>query len=132
MAWLHATPKLPEGVKGVAPKLSRIDQFKKDKVTPKMPPNPAPHIIGWLVEIGLTEAAGMGAGPISWQSLDAWCNRTKLRIAPWEARLLRHLSVTYLAEGKPAEAIDCPPPWRANITAQDHAAEIAALDLVLG
>ena len=41
-------------------------------VPPRMPPNPAPHIIARLIEIGLTESNGMGPSPLSWQAIGAW------------------------------------------------------------
>lgn len=135
MAWLHATPKPPEGTKQPAnqpPRLSRIDALKRDKIEPRMPPNPAPHIITRFIEMGISEANGMGASPLSWREIMAWQEATCIRLPPWEARLMRRLSSEYLAQYHRSESETCPPPWRANLTAQDHAAEIAALDLVLG
>ncbi|WP_243395567.1 phage tail assembly chaperone [Sphingomonas oleivorans] len=137
MAWLNATPKPPEGTKRAEakdrpPALSRIEQMKRDKITPRMPPNPAPHLITWLVEIGLTEEAGMGRGPISWQSIDAWCNRTSIDLEPWQSRLLRSLSTEYLAESRRAESENCPAPWRAEVTEREKEVEVARLRMVLG
>ncbi|MBB3925040.1 hypothetical protein GGR43_000741 [Sphingobium jiangsuense] len=97
-----------------------------------MPPNPAPHIINRLIEIGLTEAAGMGAAPLSWKEIDAWCNRTGIDLPPWEARLIRALSVEYLAMGRKAEDENCPPPWKAPITEREKETELARLRMVLG
>lgn len=99
---------------------------------PQMPPNPAPHLTDRLIEIGLTEAAGMGAGPISWLTIDAWKRSTGVPIDPWEARLLRRLSIAYHAEGRRAEDETCPPPWRAKVTALEREVEEAALRSVLG
>lgn len=137
LAWLHSTPKPPEGSKRAAakdqpPAISRIERMRRDKIIPQMPPLPAPHIIDWLVEIGLSEAAGMSSGPISWQSIDAWCRRTGRDPAPWEARLLRSLSVAYVAEGRQAESENCPAPWRAGITQRERDVELVQLRLVLG
>lgn len=137
MAWLNATPKPPPGSKRAAakdqpPPVSRIEQMKRSKIVPQMPPCPAPHIITRLVEIGLTEAAGMGAGPISWQSIDAWCNRTAIDLSPWEARLLRSLSVSYVAEGRKAESENCPPPWRGEVSDREKEVEVERLQMLLG
>lgn len=137
MAWLNATPKPPAGSKRADPKferkvLSRRDQMKKDGIPVRMPSNPAPLIINRLVEIGLTEAAGMGAAPLSWSTIDAWCNRTGIDLPPWEARLIRHLSVEYLAESRRAESENCPPPWRAEVTQRERETEQARLEMVLG
>lgn len=97
-----------------------------------MPPNPASHITGWLVEIGLTEAAGMGAGPLSWREINEWCLGTCLDLAPWERRLLRRLSTEYLAESRRAESENCPPPWHTGPTQASIDTEQARLEAVLG
>lgn len=97
-----------------------------------MPPNPAPALFDRLVEIGLNEVAGMGVAPISWQTIDAWCNRTGVDLPPWEARLLRKLSIAYVAEGRRAESENCPPPWQWPVTEAERAIEEKRLRLVLG
>ena len=137
LAWLHATPKPDEGTKraklGVTgPGISRLDAMKKDKIIPVMPPNPAPHVTDRLIEIGLSEAAGMGTVPLSWREIDAWCSRTRVDLPPWEARLIRKLSSAYLAEGRIAEKESCPPPWRTVVTQQEKDIEEAQLIALLG
>ncbi|MDF0540782.1 hypothetical protein PX699_00370 [Sphingobium sp. H39-3-25] len=137
MAWLHATPKPPEGSKRAkladqAPSISRIDQMQKRGLIPQMPPNPAPHIINRLIEIGLSEAAGMGAVPLSWREITAWQQATGVVLPAWEARLIRRLSTEYLAEGRRAESENSPPPWHAPVTPQELEIEEARLRMVLG
>lgn len=137
MAWLGAVPKPPAGSKRArradsAPRLSRLEQLKRDGITPAMPPNPAPHIIGWLTEIGLVSAAGMGAGPIAWQEIVAWQVATGVVLPAWTARLIRRLSVAYVAMSRKAEDETCPPPWRAPVTERERAIEEARLRMVLG
>lgn len=136
MAWLNATPKPDESTKRASPVAagegSRLDQYKRQKIDPPMPPNPAPHIIDRLVEIGLNEAAGMGVGPISWLSIDAWQRLTATYLSPWEAKLIRALSVEYVAESRRAESETCPPPWRAKVTARERDTELQRLQMVLG
>lgn len=136
MAWLNAVPKPPEGSKrakaAIAPTLSRLDQMKRDKVEPAMPPNPAPHIILRLTEIGLTETNGMGPSPLSWREIEAWQRVTGVHIAPWEARLIRQLSIAYIAEGRRAESENAPAPWRAEVTQREREIEEARLRMVLG
>lgn len=109
-----------------------MERLKRDRVTPAMPPNPLPHMITRLLEIGLSEAAGMGVGPISWLTIDAWQRLTGVELAPWESRLLRSLSVAYVAEGRRAESETCPPPWRAPVTQHERDAEEKRLRMVLG
>lgn len=137
MAWFNATPKPdPRSRRGQreAPTavLSRGEQRKRDGLALSMPPNPAPHIIHRLVEIGLTEAAGMGAAPISWAAIHGWQQVTGVRLAPWEGRLLRKLSHAYLVESRRAEAETCPPPWRLVVTAREREVEERRLRALLG
>lgn len=129
-------PKPAEGTKRAQGQkqrtTSRLDEMKAKKIAPQMPPNPLPHLISNLLEIGLTEAAGMGAGPISWGSINQWQAGTGRQLQPWEVRLIRQLSITYVAFGRKAEAETCPPPWRAEVSKEDIAAEVAGLNAVLG
>lgn len=137
MAWLAATPKPdPRSRRGKVAEpetpISRLDRMQRLGIDPPMPPNPAPHIIARLIEIGLTEAAGMGIVPIGWQTIDAWCRRTGSDLDPWEARMLRRLSVEYVAENRRAESENCPPPWRAEVTQREIEVEHAQLEALLG
>lgn len=136
VAWLNATPKPPEGSKrserGQRSLLSRKDRMKRDGIVPAMPPNPAPHLIGWLTEMGITEATGVGPVPLSWREISEWQRNTGVHLQPWEARLIRKLSVSYLAASHDAESETCPPPWRAEVTQVEMDAAEAQLRSVLG
>jgi len=137
LAWLGATPKPPEGssrAKSAAKvnRLSRRDRMKKDGIPIQMPPNPMPHIIARLIEIGITESNGMGATPLSWPTIDAWQRSVAIDLLPWEARLLRKLSEAYVAESRKAESENCPPPWRTAVTQREREIEEDVLRMVLG
>lgn len=135
MAWLNAAPKPPTGVKlpaNAPPPVSRVAALKADKIDPQMPPNPAPHFIDWLVEIGLTESTGMGNVPLSWASIHWWQVVTSITLSPWEARLIRKLSVEYLAESRRAEEAGCPAPWKTARSQREIEVEDARLRSVLG
>lgn len=98
-----------------------------------MPPNPAPDLIKRLVDVGITESAALGSGQLSWLTIDAWQRNTAVVLAPWEARLLRHLSREYLAESQRAESENCPPPWRAGVvTDRERELEHQTLKDILG
>lgn len=114
-----------------APKLSRYESLKRDGVVPAMPPNPAPHIIDRLAEIGMTEAAGMGVVPISWREIAAWSEMTGVVLDPWEARLLRQLSAAYVTEHSRAEDESRAAPWRAPRSRREIEAEAARLRAAL-
>ena len=137
MAWLNAVPKPDPRSKraenaDAAPAVSRIAAMKASGVTPVMPPNPAPHIVERLIEIGLTEATGTGVGPLGWPTIDAWQRVSGVDLPPWEARLIRSLSVAYVAESRAAESENCPAPWLAPATEASISAELRVLDEVLG
>ena len=91
-----------------------------------------PNLTGWLIEIGLCEAAGMGMVPVAWSTIEAWQRLTGVSLSPWEAKLLHHLSTEYLAEGRRAESENCPAPWRSGVTQTEREIEQARLEMVLG
>ena len=97
-----------------------------------MPPNPVPSIVNHLLEIGPSEAAGMGIGPVSWQTIDVWQRITGVTLTPWQARLIRQLSQEYVAELRRAESETCPPPWRGKVTQREREVEQATLKQILG
>lgn len=117
---------------GGGSKLSRIDRLKRDRIVPPLPANPAPAIVDRLVEIGLTEAAGMGIVPLSWREIEAWQCNSAIALPPWEARLIRRLSVDYVAQSRRSESENCPPPWSTAVTAREIETEEARLRAVLG
>ncbi|WP_232314753.1 hypothetical protein [Sphingopyxis sp. QXT-31] len=136
MGWLHAVPKPPEGSKRATAteqnRLSRYEQQKKDGLEPRMPPNPMPHFIAWLVEIGMVEGGGMGPAPLSWREIAEWQRSVNVRLSPWEARLMRHLSAAYVGEKAKAESENYPAPWRSEVTQRERDIEEARLRSVLG
>lgn len=97
-----------------------------------MPPNPAPHIVARLIEIGLTESNGMGPTPLSWREIAEWQRMTCTALDPWEARLIRQLSTAYIAESRRAEDEHCAPPWRREVTQRERDADEQRLRMVLG
>lgn len=137
LAWLHAVPKPPEGSRRAQaadklPQISRLDDLTRRKIEPQMPPNPMPHVIARLIEIGITETNGMGPAPLSWREIDAWQRSTAVRLQPWEARLIRKLSLAYIAEGRRSESETCPPPFRMGVTQREIESEDALLRSILG
>jgi hypothetical protein len=97
-----------------------------------MPPLLLPHIVERWTEIGMTGSNGMSATPLSWAEIAAWQVNTRVTLSPWEARLIRSLSIAYLVQSRISEAETCPPPWRGEVTEADKAAEVSILDDVLG
>lgn len=106
--------------------------MKRDGAAIAMPPNPAPHLVGWLTEMGITESTGMGPVPLSWREISEWQRNTGVELKPWEARLIRKLSLAYLSQSHEAESETCPPPWRAEVTQDELETSEAQLRMVLG
>ena len=85
-----------------------------DDLTPDFPPIRTPWVIDWLMEVGPTDPGAMGAVPISWATIGQWQHCMGLDLPPWLVRLLRRLSVEFVAETVRAREPDCPPPWTAT------------------
>ncbi len=137
MAWLYAVPKPAKGSKRAearveVPQISRRDRMKKDGIEPAMPSNPLPHVVEWLIDMGITEATGMGPAPLSWREIDAWQRSTAITLSPWEAGVIRKLSVAYMSESAKAESENCPAPWHAKASQREIDAANARLRMVLG
>lgn len=94
--------------------VSRLQTMQDRRESPVLPPNPAPHITDWFMEIGPTFSTGMGERPIEWPDMDAWCNRVGIDLDPWEARTIRRLSKAYARQVFDAKKPDCPAPYIGN------------------
>lgn len=127
-------PEAKNGAPADAVKLSRRERIERDGGEIEMPPfDEGEYLIAYLYELGPTVAAGMGAGPVTFTEMAAWQAARGFDLAPWEARLLRRLSVDYLAESHRATQRDCRPPWGGSVAVRvshDRAAA-RALELFL-
>ena len=85
---------------------------KDDDYLPELPSvDGAAYLVAYLWDMGPTMVAGMGLGPLTHEEIRAWQSNTGVRLQPWEARLLRQLSMDYIVQMRNAEKADCPPPW---------------------
>lgn len=96
-----------------------------------MPPvDGGTHVLDYFFEIGPLMSAGFGPGPITHTEINAWQELLGIELSPWEFRLIRRLSLEYLAESTRARKRDCPAPWievRAVTTAVQMKEAIAGL-----
>lgn len=69
----------------------------------------------------------MGPVPLSWCEIGEWQRQVAVTLAPWEARLLRQLSVVFIGESHRAESENCAAPWYTPVTDQERAAEAALM-----
>lgn len=119
LAWLNAVPERADSDKSKTRAVSRLEALRRlrkdDHYMPGVPPvEVGAHLAMWLFEIGPVMASGMGSAPISESEMRAWQDNTCTRLTPWEARTIRALSRSYVAEL--SEAVDRvrPPPWGAD------------------
>ena len=78
------------------------------------------YLIGYLFEIGPTQATSGGVGPITHVEIQTWMELIGIELQPWEVRFLRKLSYDYLDESHKAEKEDRPPPWEPQQWTQEH------------
>lgn len=111
IAWLNTAPQKAEGDKSaqVARRAILADKFGMDD--PDMPDCNDLHLIEYLFEIGPVLSGGMGEAPLNHAEIDAWQRNTGINLTAWEARTLRRLSASYLAEMQASAQADRPSPW---------------------
>jgi hypothetical protein len=83
--------------------------------TPFLPKNPASYLTDWLFEIGPTSAGSMGEGPLGYRDFAAWQDISGIDLMPWEARLLRQLSIEYAMTRHKAEEQAFPAPYSGEV-----------------
>ena len=114
-AWLNACPRgAGRADEGKQPRLSRLQQLKGDNgddFEPDMPPLDIHYLRDYLFEIGPLQTGGMGPAPLSNAEIHAWQDNTGIVLTPWEARMIRRLSMDYLQQYHEADDPTCPAPW---------------------
>jgi hypothetical protein len=78
-------------------------------IEPEMPPVEwGKYLVEWLFEFGPTMGEG---GALTAGEIQSWQELLGVRFQPWEARLLRRLSLEYAGESAMASKPDRPPPF---------------------
>lgn len=77
-----------------------------------MPEIDGAYLVGYLWEMGPTEAAGDRQTILSHEEILAWQELIGIKLDPWEVRCVRRLSADYLSELHRAEKPGCPEPVR--------------------
>lgn len=90
-----------------------------------LPPNPAPYLSDWLMELGPTAPGAMTQTAVSWRDIAAWQELTGVALLPWEAVLLRELSGAFASELHRAEDPACPAPWSERASIEDNRAAVS-------
>lgn len=113
LAWLSATPASDRKNLSTAnaEPVSRIKKLEDEGKHVPLPPISAEWLVDLLMEIGPVDPIGMGVGPISWLTLEAWQHQSGRPLQPWEGRLLRDLSKAFADQSEKSKQHDCPAPW---------------------
>jgi hypothetical protein len=69
------------------------------------------YLLAHLMEAGPVMSGGMGPAPLTFAELRAWQDMVGVELQPWEAKLMRKLSVEFASESQQATAHDRPAPW---------------------
>lgn len=78
------------------------------------------HLLQYLFEIGPAESNGMGLGPISWQSIEAWQRSTGVELDPWECITLRRASAAYSDQCAISVDPNAEQPWQPDSVLEDE------------
>lgn len=85
--------------------------MKRDRVTPQLPEAGLDYLVGHFLECGPTMPTGMGPAPLSHGEIRAFQLNRGIRLSPWEAQVIRRLSLDWIAESKRAEEPTAKPPY---------------------
>lgn len=131
--WLNTALKKPKGDTSEEPAKSRM-QTRLDADESYQPPLPevaAPHLLGYLFEIGPISLGGAMQSPITSQEILAWQQLTRIALTPWEARAIKRMSIDYLDQMHASEAPDCKAPWMPADYVTDHSATAKSMQKAL-
>ena len=111
--WLNTPPtdKKKDITKGLTRLQKKRDELGDELHEPDMPGIEGfEHVLEHLWDCGPALGGSMGAGPLTHLEIAAWQANTGIEIGPWEARMLRRLSIEYLDWSRKAADPDCPSP----------------------
>lgn len=89
MAWLHAVPDKTSK--------SRAKQLGTGIMDSVEVSRESQVLVSLVTECGLCRADANGINPLAWSDIDAWANCIG-GATPWEAKVIRDLSVEYVVE----------------------------------
>lgn len=121
MAYLHTAPR-PKARRGMtdAEPVTRLRAMLDAGLPVEMPPlgQAARQIVEHLLECGPVLHGAMGAVPLTYGEIAAYQQAAGVDMTPWEARMLRRASMTYVSASREAESPDAAPPWVDNTDAR--------------
>ena len=80
----------------------------------------AHYLANYWFELGLVGSGAMGPVAINATELMAWQQGSAIELSPWEFRVIRDMSRSYIASMNAAEKPECPPPYGAQVEEFDR------------
>jgi len=75
-------------------------------------PDVDPFLLHTFREIGMADSKGMQLTPLSFIELDAYCNRMKVDLTPWESINIIDMSRDYVGWLNKGTNPQCTSPWK--------------------
>ena len=120
VAWLNTAPQ----VDSRAEKQTRLEKLRADRKEPEyhpeLPDMPVSHWVSYLWDVGPSLPTGNGPAPITYGELVAWQQTSGVTLSPWDAQMVRRLSIEYINEQSRAVKPGCPSPLAKLITDADR------------
>lgn len=106
--------------------MTRLQTLRAQDTQPDLPTvgHDGAYLVGYLFDAGPLVSTGQGSAALSWRDLAAWQSNTGIELQPWEARIVRALSMGYFNSSIAANHPDCPAPY-AEQPAPDQRAHVA-------
>lgn len=70
------------------------------------------YLIEWIHELGFLESNGMGATVLSYLSIQAWADLMQNPLTPFDVKMLRDMSSSFIAMQQKSAKIDEPDPLK--------------------
>ena len=87
--------------------------LEAEEMTERLPDvQPFGYVIETLSRIGVALNSGNGVHGLTWQEIDAFVARTRLRLTGWEAETIKRLSALYASNVLKYDNQDAPAPYR--------------------
>lgn len=96
MTWAREEFRLSKPDKNGTTRRAHLEAAGIENPNGKPFPEVLAYLWGWFCDLSSGRTMGMGANPITWEGMVAWCSLTGNRPAPWEVRALKALDSAYL------------------------------------
>lgn len=104
---------------------NRLRRLTDQGREPALPDVEAPHLLGYLHEIGPALPGMNGPAAITQGEIRAWQENTRIVLSPWEARTIRTASRAYVSELNLATDPKRPAPY----APQEEAPQLVAMSM---